>query len=82
MFILLRYSNHIVGKWHLGHYKLVYTPLHRGFDSHTGYWTGHQDYYVRIFVDKTASHYIFVVSFQGPHSSGTSILWLGHAKEF
>lgn len=42
---LSRYSNHIVGKWHLGHYKKEYTPLFRGFDSHLGYWTGHQDYF-------------------------------------
>lgn len=40
-----RYSNHALGKWHLGHYKKEYTPLYRGFDSHLGYWTGHQDYY-------------------------------------
>lgn len=39
------YSNHIVGKWHLGSYKRVYTPLMRGFDSHIGPWTGHHDYF-------------------------------------
>lgn len=42
---ILSYSNHIVGKWHLGHYKKEYTPLYRGFESHLGFWTGHQDYY-------------------------------------
>ncbi|KAL1505460.1 hypothetical protein ABEB36_005028 [Hypothenemus hampei] len=41
----LGYVNHIVGKWHLGSWKKVYTPLYRGFVSHLGYWTGHQDYY-------------------------------------
>ncbi|XP_026467511.1 arylsulfatase B-like [Ctenocephalides felis] len=41
----LGYSNHMIGKWHLGHYKRVYTPLYRGFDSHLGFWTGHHDYY-------------------------------------
>lgn len=40
-----RYSNHIVGKWHLGSYKRSYTPLMRGFDSHVGPWTGHHDYF-------------------------------------
>ena len=39
------YKNHILGKWHLGHFKQVYTPLFRGFDSHFGYWTCHQDYF-------------------------------------
>lgn len=24
----------------LGHFKREYTPLHRGFESHIGYWTG------------------------------------------
>lgn len=41
----LGYMNHCVGKWHLGHFKREYTPLHRGFDSHLGYWTGHHDYF-------------------------------------
>ena len=41
----LGYKNHAIGKWHLGQFREVYTPLHRGFDSHYGYWGGHQDYY-------------------------------------
>ncbi|KAM7341897.1 arylsulfatase B isoform 2-T2 [Cochliomyia hominivorax] len=41
----LGYSSHIAGKWHLGHYKRVYTPLFRGFRSHVGFWTGHHDYF-------------------------------------
>ncbi|XP_072391366.1 arylsulfatase I [Diabrotica undecimpunctata] len=40
----LGYENHIVGKWHLGSYKLEYTPMFRGFKSHLGFWTGHHDY--------------------------------------
>jgi arylsulfatase B len=41
----LGYTNRIVGKWHLGSYTKEYTPTYRGFDSHLGYWTGHQDYF-------------------------------------
>ncbi|EEB19395.1 arylsulfatase B precursor, putative [Pediculus humanus corporis] len=41
----LNYVTRHVGKWHLGSFKKDYTPEYRGFDSHYGYWTGHQDYY-------------------------------------
>ncbi|XP_026682470.1 uncharacterized protein LOC103513493 isoform X2 [Diaphorina citri] len=41
----LGYRTRIVGKWHLGFYKKEYTPTFRGFESHLGYWTGHQDYF-------------------------------------
>uniref|UniRef100_A0A1B6DH44 Sulfatase N-terminal domain-containing protein n=1 Tax=Clastoptera arizonana TaxID=38151 RepID=A0A1B6DH44_9HEMI len=40
----LGYATSIVGKWHLGSFKKEYTPTYRGFDSHLGFWTGHQDY--------------------------------------
>lgn len=48
----LGYSTHIVGKWHLGFYKREYTPTYRGFESHVGYWTGHQDYFDHTAVEK------------------------------
>ncbi|RZF37524.1 hypothetical protein LSTR_LSTR008562 [Laodelphax striatellus] len=41
----LGYTNHIVGKWHLGSYKKEYTPLFRGFETHLGLWSGHHDYF-------------------------------------
>ncbi|EDW31316.1 GL11077 [Drosophila persimilis] len=34
----LGYTSHISGKWHLGHWKLEYTPLFRGFSSHKNLW--------------------------------------------
>ncbi|CAL4134497.1 unnamed protein product, partial [Meganyctiphanes norvegica] len=39
------YSTRHVGKWHLGMAIKELTPIYRGFLSHFGYWTGHQDYY-------------------------------------
>lgn len=33
-----------VGKWHLGANTVEATPVGRGFSSHTGYWSGAEDY--------------------------------------
>ena len=41
----LNYKSHAVGKWHLGSHTSRVTPTSRGFLSHIGYWTGHEDYF-------------------------------------
>lgn len=37
--------SHLVFQWHLGFFQKEYTPTFRGFDSHYGYWTSHEDYF-------------------------------------
>ena len=34
------YSTALFGKWHLGMFQEKYTPKHRGFDEHAGYYQG------------------------------------------
>ena len=38
------YSTHILGKWHLGHFKEEYLPHRRGFDSFFGFYSSAVSY--------------------------------------
>eukprot|EP01084_Bolivina_argentea_P015801 29607_1 len=40
------YTNHMLGKWHLGYAAWNMTPTGRGFESHRGYFQGAEDYYI------------------------------------
>eukprot|EP01084_Bolivina_argentea_P179132 309562_1 len=39
------YTNHMLGKWHLGYAAWNMTPTGRGFNTHFGYYQGAEDYY-------------------------------------
>jgi len=39
------YSAHLIGKWNLGFFRQMYTPLYRGFDSFYGYLGSKLDYF-------------------------------------
>lgn len=39
------YSTHLIGKWGIGFYKQIYTPLYRGFDSFYGFYGNKIDYF-------------------------------------
>jgi arylsulfatase A-like enzyme len=42
------YITAMFGKWHLGMFTQAYTPPHRGFDEHMGYYQGCQAAYTHV----------------------------------
>ncbi|CAG5005739.1 unnamed protein product [Parnassius apollo] len=63
----LGYSTHLVGKWHLGSFKKDYLPLHRGFDTHLGFWTGRIDLYDHTSFEAGSWGFDFRRGFQVAH---------------
>ena len=53
----LGYESHMIGKWHLGHHRQEYTPTHRGFNSHFGFWTGKEDYFSHVSAEEVQGEY-------------------------
>merc|ERR1719440_1185531 len=42
------YITAMFGKWHLGMFTEAYTPPHRGFDEHMGYYQGCESHYTHV----------------------------------
>mmetsp|Transcript_97776 Transcript_97776/g.276738 ORF Transcript_97776/g.276738 Transcript_97776/m.276738 type:complete len:561 (+) Transcript_97776:51-1733(+) len=42
------YNTGMFGKWHLGMHTEDYTPPHRGFDEHMGYYQGCESHYTHV----------------------------------
>ncbi|KAK7107204.1 arylsulfatase I-like [Littorina saxatilis] len=71
----LSYKTYLVGKWHLGFCDWKYTPVKRGFDSFTGFYTDHLDYYTHR---DAKGHYDFrtgeMVDFEAEGTHSTNVI--------
>jgi arylsulfatase B len=55
------YTTNMIGKWHLGFYREIYTPTFRGFDSHYGYFTSRIDYWTYWHKQKVSCYQCFTL---------------------
>ncbi|XP_046566661.1 arylsulfatase J-like [Haliotis rubra] len=51
----LGYDAHMIGKWHLGFCNWKYTPTERGFDSYLGYYSGDEEYYSHMALNRNGT---------------------------
>lgn len=64
------YTNRaIIGKWHLGHAKLKYYPLSRGFTHFYGHLNGNIDYFTHEREDQLDWHNNFQTSYEKGYST-------------